>query len=341
MTTEQESSPRKKAAVLSFTPRGSRLANAAADILKEDWDVLCYMPKGELKDLTAHLFATCDALIFVSACGIAVRAIAPYVASKTSDPAVVVMDEGGSNVISLLSGHIGGANELTRMLAEGLGANPVITTATDVNGKFSVDAWAARNGMAIDSMELAKLFSVRILGEDLPLYSEFPIDGELPEGVYLAYAGKLGAAITFRTIHPFVRTLRLVPKVIHLGIGCRRGTEEQAIDKVVSEVLAEMDLDPLAVADVSSIDLKADEPGLLAFCASRGWKPRFYTADELMAVEGEFSASVFVKKAVGVDNVCERSAVLSAGAGKLILHKTSQNGVTVAAALEDRRICFE
>ena len=336
-----DSASKKRAAFLSFTPRGSRLAHAAADLLKDDWEAEAFAPKGDLMELTAHLFSQCDALIFVGACGIAVRAIAPCVAAKTSDPAVIVMDEGGSNVISLLSGHIGGANELTRALAEGLGANPVITTATDVNGRFSVDAWAAKNGMKIDSMELAKLFSVRILGEDLPLYSEFPIDGELPTGVYLAYAGKLGAAVTFRTIHPFVRTLRLVPKVLHIGIGCRRGTQAQTIEKAVSEILAEMDLDASAVADVSSIDVKADEQGLLEFCASRGWPSRFFTAEELMAAAGDFSASEFVRQTVGVDNVCERAAVVASGGGKLIVRKTSQNGVTIAAALEDRRISFE
>ena len=119
-------------------------------------------------------FSSMDALIFVGACGIAVREIAPYVKSKKTDPAVVCIDEAGRFVIPLLSGHIGGANALAVELAEKLGATAVVTTATDVRGKFSVDAWAARHGCAISDMGLAKVVSAAILEEDIPLCSQFP-----------------------------------------------------------------------------------------------------------------------------------------------------------------------
>ena len=134
-------------------------------------------------------FSRRDALIFVGACGIAVREIAPYVRDKKTDPAVLVLDERARHVIPLLSGHIGGANRLALRLSSMLGADPVITTATDVNGKFAVDEFAARTGCAISDMQLAKAFAAGILERDLPLASAFPIVPPLPGGVYEAGSG--------------------------------------------------------------------------------------------------------------------------------------------------------
>lgn len=128
-------------------------------------------------------FSSADALVFIGACGIAVREIAPYLASKKTDPAVLCIDEKMQFVIPLLSGHIGGANDLARRLAAALGASAVITTATDVNGKFAVDAWAAKNECVISSMLLAKKVAAEILERDVPLVSDFPIKGVLPGGI--------------------------------------------------------------------------------------------------------------------------------------------------------------
>ena len=147
----------KTAAILSFSDKGAETAARVAKAMEAEWSVSLYAPRGELKKVTGELFSSCDALVFVGACGIAVRAVAPYVTAKTSDPAVIVLDELGQNVISLLSGHIGGANALCWSLAAALDGEAVITTATDVNKRFSVDAWAARQGLFIESMPLAKL----------------------------------------------------------------------------------------------------------------------------------------------------------------------------------------
>lgn len=284
------------------------------------------------------LFASSDAMVFVGSIGIAVREIAPHVKDKRTDPAVIGIDELGRFVVSLLSGHIGGANALAAKLAEALGATPVITTATDINRKFSVDAWAARQGFAISSMALAKQVSARILEQSVPLCSDFPIEGELPPGTVASREGELGVAVTVSREGPFEKTLRLIPPVLHLGLGCRRGTPKEAVAALVEEVLEQNDIDRRAIKCAASIDLKADERGLLDFCAENGWSVKFYSADELLAVPGEFTPSAFVKSVTGVDNVCERAALL--GAERLLVRKTARGGVTVAVAMEALKIKF-
>ena len=283
-------------------------------------------------------FSRKDALIFVGACGIAVREIAPYVRDKKTDPAVLVLDERARHVIPLLSGHIGGANRLALRLSSVLGADPVITTATDVNGKFAVDEFAARTGCAISDMQLAKAFAAGILERDLPLASAFPIVSPLPGGVYEAGSGALGVYIGCDVREPFQKTLRLIPKKLRVGLGCRRGVCASAITSAIRHVFAENRLDLRAISGVFSIDLKKDEPGLLQACRENGWEASFYPAQQLQAVPGEFTASSFVASITGVDNVCERAAML--GAERLLVSKTAMDGVTVAVALEHWEVHF-
>ena len=330
-----DSSAPLRAAVFCFSDRGAALAERIAGLFPGARTV---RPRGDLAARTAECFRKCDALIFVGAAGIAVRAIAPHVAAKTADPAVIVADDCGRHVVSLLSGHIGGANRLTRQIAARIGAEPVVTTATDVNQRFSIDEWAARRGLSIESMDAAKRFSAEILRRDLPLTGDFPVDGPLPAGVFPGTEGDVGAAISCYRKHPFAVTALLSPRIVHLGIGCKRGAGAEAIAAAVDG----LNLAPGAIVRAASIDVKAHEPGLLAFCRARGIEIRFYSAAELSAAEGEFTPSEFVKKTVGVDNVCERAAAVSAGPGaKIFIRKTRGDGVTVAAAMQDWRISFE
>ena len=327
-----------RSVLFAFTERGKATARRVAEIL--EGEKALYAPArlaGEgfeaypdgLPEFTGTVFDR-DALVFVGATGIAVRAVAPHVASKRSDPAVISLDEAGSFVIPLLSGHIGGANALARRLADALGAVPVVTTATDVNGRFSVDTWATEHDMAITSMALAKRVSAEILTHDIPFYT----DGERPEalanGLAWAERGELGVCVSIHDLKPFENTLLLAPRVLRLGIGCRRGTPAEAIEAVIEKVLSENKLRSEAIRDAASIDVKSDEPGLLACCRAHDWPLTFYSAEKLMAVPGSFTKSDFVKNTVGVDNVCERAA--AADGGRIIVPKTALNGVTVAVA---------
>lgn len=328
---------------------------------------------------TGEQFDKADGIIFIGACGIAVRSIAPYIVGKKTDPAVLVADECGKFVISLLSGHLGGANHLAVQAAEILGAAPVVTTATDLHQRFAVDVFAKENQCSIFHMKAAKEVSAALLAnKEVGFYSEFPWTGELPRG--LAACGRSGNAESNEpsgslavgiavTIHkdclPFPSTVQVVPDAAVLGIGCRKGTVYDQIRAAAEQSLDRLSLYREAVCCLASIELKKEEPGILAL--AQEWKVPFETFSEgaLRAVNGSFTPSAFVKQITGVDNVCERSAVLAAKRmvlehmqqsgrndagqeclmhaeqGCLIQRKSAAAGVTTAVALRDWRIHFE
>ncbi len=323
-----------KVSVFCFSDSGAVLAGKLCQLLGLGQDCIC---RGIADDM-GKLFAEKDALIFIGACGIAVRSVAPYIRSKTTDPAVIVIDDRGRYVIPVLSGHIGGANKLAEQIASKLGAIPVVTTATDGAGKFSCDAWAVQNCCAISSMEAAKKVSAAILKNDIPVVSDYELPSILPDGLVPGETGDIGIYIGIHENSPFKTTLRLIPRILTLGIGCRKGTPEEHILSVIKTVFADNSLDIRAVGRIASIDVKKGEEGLLSCAKTLNAELFFYTADELNALDGDFDESDFVRKTVGTGNVCERSALLAGG--KLIVRKTMKDGVTVAVAEKDWRIEF-
>lgn len=287
---------------------------------------------------TAEHFASDGALVYIGAAGIAVRAVAPYVKAKTSDPAVLVIDEGGRFVIPLLSGHIGGANRLAGLLAGLIGAVPVITTATDGRGVFAVDTWAGENGIRIVNPARIKAVSAKLLaGETVRLKSDFPVEGPLPEGVALS-PDVCDVALTIRPEGP-EDALCLVPPVLTLGVGCRKGIPAAELEAAFEALLKAAGCRAEAVGRVCSIDLKAREPGLLAFCQKHGLPLDTFSADALAAARGDFPSSEFVRSVTGVGNVCQRSAVLGSG-GALFGEKYAGGGVTMALAAAPYTVRF-
>ena len=322
------------AAIIAFTRRGAALGRTLADSLGGTLHVPArFAPEvgaeayDSLEGWTAKAWTEADALIFVGAAGIAVRAIAPHVKDKFTDPAVVSVDEAGRFVIPLLSGHVGGANELALNIAALTGGQAAVSTATDVNGLFAVDVWARERDMVITDRVLAKEISATLLeGKPVGFVSDFghPCPAGLTRG-----PAELGVWVTYRRREgPFPRTLRLAPRGLILGIGCRKGTPEETIREAVAEVLS--GYEPQAVVQVATIDLKKEEPGLLAFCAAHNLPLAIYTAEELAAAKGRFTRSAFVAHITGVDNVCERAAVCAGGT--ILVPKQAKNGVTVAVA---------
>lgn len=347
-----------KAGIISFTEHGAVLAQKLKRGLKAQ-SILCdawlkksgaeppegVEPlKGALREWTQEQFEQKDVLIFIGAAGIAVRSIAPFVKSKKTDPAVIVVDERGRHAVSLLSGHIGGANAMTLLTAELLGAEPVITTATDLNGKFAVDAFAAGRNLYMDSMQYAKeIASELVAGKRVGMRSAYPVFGHVPEELDRESEQQLGFAIDIYKKEPFERTLHLVPRLVVLGIGCKRGMNAEHIRDAAMRVLEENGIFKESVRQIASIDLKKDETGILALAETLKVPFITYTAEELKQVESEdgFTESAFVKSIAGVGNVCERAALKGAGAGKLLIRKIACDGVTVAAAAADYTVCME
>ena len=317
-------------AYLAFTEKGMALARRLARALPGSVS-RCGAGGVRLAEWTSTQFAQADALIFVGAAGSAVRAIAPHCKSKATDPAVVVLDECGRFAVPLLSGHLGGANALARALAEACGAIPVITTATDANGVFAVDEWAKAQGCAVLEPERIKLVSGALLaGHTVRLASDWPVQGTPPAGVDPA---RTPAEADFAlTLSPAGDALHLVPRIGVLGIGCRRGTCAEQLEAAFADFCARHSLAPACIVAAASIDLKADEAGLLAFCRAHGWPITFYSAEQLRALSGPFTPSPFVQSVTGVDNVCERAAVLASG-GCIRIPKQAGGGVTFALAL--------
>lgn len=340
-------------AILSFTARGSILNKELCKALEHKghevtgYAITKYAEKTGLVEfskfstLLEEIFSEMDGIIFISACGIAVRGIAPFLHSKGSDPGVVVMDEGGNYAISLLSGHIGGGNRLCNEVAKIAGAIPVITTATDINQTFSVDNFAKEKGLWIKDLNSIKAISSAILdGEKISFYSDYPVTGELPGKLTYEPLEK-GICISHNeSLSPYPITLTLIPRDLVLGIGCKKNTSTEAIATLVEEVFDKLGLKKYRIGKVASIDIKASEPGIIGY--AKRLKSEFVTfpAEELKSVSGDFTESAFVNQTVGVGNVCERSGAAASKYGRKIVGKTTRDGVAIAVYQMDFTLEF-
>ena len=332
----------KNLGILAFTDRGKALAEQILAELPEGCRGEIYSSeKQTAKEYLADQFTEKDTFLFICAAGIAVRLIAPLIKSKDTDPAAVVMDEFGRYAVSLLSGHLGGANDAALILSEITGAEPVITTATDLNEKFAADVWSKKAGCHIMDISQIKFVSSAVLrGEKVGFRSGFPFEGEMPSELTLEPA-KTGICVSLSgTQKPFTHTLNVVPRIVSIGAGCRKGISAEQFEKFILKNLAEQGIAIEAVAQLASVDLKKEEPAILAFSRKYGIPFVTYTAEELNRAEGDFTASSLVKSVTGVDNVCERSAALASGNGRRVLSKTSGGGCTCALAMKDWKCRF-
>ena len=342
-----------KIVMFAFSPEGIR----NMDLLQEQWEkkdqqiviktvVKCRAEhrrneEAPLEVLVKQAFSSADALIFWCAAGIAVRSIAPYLSHKSKDPAVLVLDEKGTHCISLLSGHMGGANALTRTVSELCGAEPVITTGTDMEHRFSVDEFARCNGFVVTDWEKAKRISVDVLaGKTLKIAGLLEKEQYCPvEGMeeHAWTAGELpddaDVWITSRQLQVPAQVLQLIPKDLTIGIGCRRGTNCSALQTALARFLEQTGLDARGICRITSIDRKKEEQGLIDLAAELKVPFVTYTSEELLQAPGEYPSSEFVREITGVDNVCQRSAMLGAGDDAICLaEKTVVDGITMAAA---------
>ena len=292
-------------AILTVTDAGFKLAEKIS--VRIGGDIFCKGRNFEsLKSFVADIFTRFDALIFICATGIAVRVIAPHIVSKLQDPAVIVIDERGQNVISLLSGHVGGANELTLKIAAALNANPVITTATDVENKFAVDSFAAKLGLRPEPKDAIKIINSAILRN---------------EEIYLT-AGNT--------------KLNLIPQKLIAGIGCKRGTSAEKIFSAVNQACKMINQPVERIKLLASVDIKSDEAGLIEFAKNLGVEIKFFGVADLAKKIADYklSESKFVKDTIGVGNICEAAALCCVEKAKFALPKKIFDGVTICLIWE-------
>lgn len=342
-------------AVFCLTPGGMRLVRRLQAPMPQ---LTCFTSEkllepgftafnGSFGDTLRDAFNRYSALIVVGATGITVRAIAPLIGDKMTDPAVVVIDELGQHVISLLSGHVGGANALTRYLAGVLGADPVITTATDVNQMAALDMLALQLDAAMqDFRHAVKVVNHLLVSDgkvglwwDESLHEErsrCDVRGFIAvESLEALPALDALVCVTLRDTLPGplsaglpLPTFKLVPKRVVAGIGCRRATPLQTLDPLLSQQLAENHFDPLALRAIGSVVIKGDEPALLQLAQRRRVPFELFSVDELSLHEHRFPASEFVRRTVGVGSVSQPVAWMMSG-GRLVGNTLRQQGVTI------------
>ena len=311
-------------AIIAFTKKGRQLIQKINDAASTAGIRPAIDYSG--KDISAYDFAQSAsekgmALIFVGAAGIAVRAVAGLVKDKLTDCPVIVIDDNGRFVIPLIAGHAGGANKIAVTIAKLIDAVPVITTSTDVNGAFSADVFAAENHLTIRNREGIRSVSAGALeGKSVTIsIKDYP-----PKE-------KTDIIIADETDREY--SLLLSPKRYVVGIGMRKGKDPDECERFIIKVLEENGLTVNDVYAVATIDIKEDEPAIRQFSNRHRIPVITFEAEILKRVQGDFTPSEFVEETTGVDNVCERAAVLAAGVGAaLICKKQKGDGMTAAIA---------
>lgn len=301
----------------------------------------------DLKELVASLWQACDGFVFIMASGIVVRMVAPLLESKEKDPAVVVMDDAGRFAISLLSGHLGGANELAERCAFLTGARAVITTATDANDLPSFDMLAKEQGWAIDDISRVKVLNSLLLdGEEIAVVDPsgqarcwFHGRGRLCfyETIALAMDSRARGFLFVTNRHVPSQSqpdnlLILRPRNLVLGIGCNRGTPAEEIENFVSMQLRRAFLSLKSVKCIASAAAKRDEPGLIKFAEQHALQLVFFASEELNQVSVPSPPSQHALAAIGAKGVAEPAAILGSGGGRLLLRKVKSDNVTLAVA---------
>ena len=305
------------------------------------------LPFDKLSDGLTTEFRQYRGHIFIMSTGIVVRTLAPLIRHKSVDPAVVVIDDNGRYVISLLSGHLGGANALAQSVADRIGATPIITTATDVNQLPAIDLIAGELGLKIENFDAIKSVHMTLLSNGkLPVHDPFELLGDrLPQKFVAGHVDMAednhaevstisypGIFIDDRVVDLPPQILILRPATLAVGIGCNRDTAMEEIRDHLLQVMTTSRLALDSLISLASIDIKQDESGLLETAETLGLPIRFFPADELGKVKGIQNPSAVVAKHLGVSSVCEAAAILAADHGNLIVPKQTAPNVTVAIA---------
>ncbi|MBC2582902.1 cobalt-precorrin 5A hydrolase [Clostridium sp. DJ247] len=320
-----------KVAIVSVTKSGDEIAQRISTKLEIDLYSKEYIENFNLKETTKKLMKEYKAIIFISSTGIAVRAISEYIIGKDKDPAIIVIDSSGRFVISLLSGHLGGANELTMEVAEILNSTPVITTATDNLGVVAPDMLAKQNKLIIDNLKDAKHIAALLVDKKKVGFVDLKNQINLPKGYTKNFLEAEGLVyITHNLIDDISNrkfNLKLIRRDIVLGIGCRKNYNAEEMRLNVCNLLEKLNIDERAVKAIGTVEVKRYEQGILELRNHLGCELGIFSIGEIKAIQQKFKGSDFVEKTIGVRAVCEPCVELLGG--KLITEKIKINGMTI------------
>ncbi len=341
----------ERTAIWALTPNGTQLARIIAGEVAGSTLFLSHRLASKiegavhfarLKNEVDRQFASFPRHIFIMATGIVVRCIANGLVNKTTDPAVVVCDEAGQFAISLVSGHLGGANALAREVARATGGQPVITTATDVNRVPAIDIVALENGLTIENPAAIKAVNMALItGAPILVYDpngrvahRLPQDQVVPSTADAFSGTAAGVFVDHMRLDLPPHVLVLRPGSLVAGMGCNRGTDVKELRDLLVETLATHRLAILSLRALATVDLKADEPGLLALAEFLKVPLTVFTRDRLRAVGQVPTPSAMVENHIGVKSVCEAAALLATHRGRLIVPKQKTANATVAVAAD-------
>ncbi|MCI6858241.1 MAG: cobalt-precorrin 5A hydrolase [Eubacterium sp.] len=344
-----------KTAYFYLTPEGEALAKRLS--LSHPGDLY---GKNNFRENMKLAFENYNSLVCIMATGIVVRILAPLLSHKTKDPAVVVLDQKGKYAVSLLSGHLGGANDLAREMAAISGGEAVITTATDVAGRISFDTFARRHNLAIENIgQLKKISGALLAGEQICVFTDQDVLQDDPE---LLEEEKKGILEIFSLSPPFPMpaenfsavvidegftfpdsefaqfpVLYLRPRTICAGIGCKRGTSQEAIEAALFQTLKEAGISPLSLKCIATIPLKADEPGIIKTASKHHLPLEIIPTEQIEALDMKelgIETSAFVAGQTGVQSVSTACSYLASHCGKILRDKAKYKGVTIALSRE-------
>lgn len=338
-------------AIVSLTQGGADLSMELKRIFPQ---AVCFGKYGEadgiipidkpFKDWLKNEFDRYSQWIFVMATGIVVRSVSGLLVHKSQDPAVVVMDEKGEFAISLISGHLGGANQLARRIAEAICATPVITTSSDVQGLMAVDELANDLGAALFDFDAALLVTADLVnGKSVGLWAEAPIP--LPKG-YKGYWGKAGwhcmegdlrtkklasfVCVSDQKISSDFSYVQVYPQQLVIGIGCKKNTAAETIRAGIQEMVEEEGYSIHAVGLLASAWIKFEETGIRRVASDLKIRFSAYNREPILAVSHQFEGSAFVETTIGVPCVSEPCGFLASDCGECLVPVVKKNGMALS-----------
>lgn len=323
-----------KYAVVTFTQQGDKIA----EILATNLDIDLFSKKKQsdfnFMEVSKKVMESYKGIIFISSTGIAVRAIAPYIKSKNLDPAVLVIDNSCNYVISLLSGHLGGANKLTLEVSRLLSAQPIITTATDNLGISAPDMIAKDNELIIEDLQKAKeIAALLVEGKKVGFFDEKEIV-QTPTGYSSSLEGISGLLyvgssenINNHLVYHIEPTLKLIRRNIVLGIGCRKDFPTEKMKLTVLKMLKEYNIYNKSILYIATVDVKKDEIAIKDLVEYFNCHLKIFTTEDIRQIQHKFNGSDFVEKTIGVRAVCEPCTELSGA--RIIISKIKLDGMTL------------